>query len=264
MSFFPVETPIAGFRRFHPAPFRLVIDFSGVFVRLLAYGGGLAMLAVFVSDLMTSAADEFKIGRVLKADWAQAGRSYPAFALPPTESIGKPASYEILRHPLGGRRDILRWANDGDRPSAEIEIYRAGGEVEAYEDPTTSLATRLALPSKADVQMAGVMDTKFGPISLLRFHNAGKSLQGCIGFTKSFDDVHLRLSGWSCEGATAAAQRTMIGCALNGLTLLSAGNDPKVAEVFARSELRRTNCSADTTRSDWLNGSREPPLRGGL
>ena len=263
MSSFPIETPVAGFRRFHPAPLRLAIDFSGVFVRLLAYGSGLAMLAVFLTDLMTSASEDFKAGRVLKPDWAPAGRSYPAFALAPTDSRVKPAGYEIMRHPLGGRRDILRWAAEGDRP-AEIEIYRAGTEVEAYEDPTAALAARLAIPPTGDVQMAGVMDTKFGPVSLLRFHNAGPSLRGCVGFTKTFDDVHLRLSGWSCEGSTADAQRSLIGCALNGLTLLSAGNDPKVAEVFARAELRRTNCSAELARADWLNGAQEPSLRGPL
>ena len=31
--------------------------------------------------------------------------------------------------PLGGRKDIIRWAGAGEKPAAEIEIYRPGGEL---------------------------------------------------------------------------------------------------------------------------------------
>ena len=46
-------------------------------------------------------------------------------------------------------------------------------------------------------------------------------------------------------------------------TLLSAGNDPKVAELFAHAELRRAGCMAGKTpTADWVNGLQEPSLRG--
>jgi hypothetical protein len=34
----------------------------------------------------------------------------------------------IVRHPSGGRKDILRWASMSERASAELEIYRPGVE----------------------------------------------------------------------------------------------------------------------------------------
>jgi hypothetical protein len=52
---------------------------------------------------------------------------------------------------------------------------------------------------------------------------------------------------------------------LNRLTLLSAGNDPKLAELFARAELRRGDCAASavpTLSADWLKGGDASLLRG--
>ena len=52
---------------------------------------------------------------------------------------------------------------------------------------------------------------------------------------------------------------------LNRLTLLSAGNDPKLAELFARAELRRGDCAASgapALSADWLTGTDNPLLRG--
>jgi hypothetical protein len=52
---------------------------------------------------------------------------------------------------------------------------------------------------------------------------------------------------------------------LNRLTLLSAGNDPKLAELFARAELRRGDCAVSGTQAlsaDWLTGTDNPRLRG--
>ena len=60
---------------------------------------------------------------------------------------------------------------------------------------------------------------------------------------------------------------TAIGCMLNRLTLLAAGNDPKLAELFAHAELKRANCAspaAPALSADWVMGSENPRLRGAL
>jgi len=48
---------------------------------------------------------------------------------------------------------------------------------------------------------------------------------------------------------------------------LEAGNDPKLAELFARAELRRSGCTASAApalSADWLTGTSNPQLRGAL
>ena len=62
------------------------------------------------------------------------------------------------------------------------------------------------------------------------------------------------------------ARRAAVGCMLNRLILLTSGNEPKLAELFARAELRRGSCtaSASSTSADWPTGAQNPNLRGAL
>ena len=62
------------------------------------------------------------------------------------------------------------------------------------------------------------------------------------------------------------ARRAAIGCMLNRLILLTAGNDPKLAELFARAELKRGNCAArrHAPSADWVTAAENPRLRGTL
>ena len=43
---------------------------------------------------------------------------------------------------------------------------------------------------------------------------------------------------------------------------LSAGNDARLAELFAHAELRRGKCATNTGASDWIISADGPQLRG--
>ena len=77
-----------------------------------------------------------------------ADRSDPAFALSTPDASDKsekPDTYTIHhRNPLGGRRDILRWSGTGEKPTAELEIYRSGRE---YGPASAAQAELMAGPS---------------------------------------------------------------------------------------------------------------------
>jgi hypothetical protein len=60
------------------------------------------------------------------------------------------------------------------------------------------------------------------------------------------------------------ARRDAIGYILNRLILLSAGNQPKLAELFARAELKRGGCAASAASVDWVSGAENLGLRGTL
>jgi hypothetical protein len=235
----------------------------GTLARLLVYVGALALLAIVSIHLwdLLPAAD---LDASAKASWSTATRSYPAFAVRQPELVGKTASYEILRHPEGGRKDILRWAASGEKPIAELEIYRAGGELTQSGPAIAEITDRMDPGGAYELEAAGVIDSKFGTVPLLRLTGA----PACLGFMMThLDQPDLRISGWSCQGDTLPAQRAAVGCILNRLTLLSAGNDPKLAELFAQAELKRGNCAAAPASADaatWVTDSENPRLRGGL
>lgn len=251
--------------RLHPVFINLAEECRALFVRLLAYVCGVGALALIAADLFAGAAIEaVEASAPLRSRnaWIAAVRPQPAFAAPAADFASQSESYEILRHLEGGRKDIMRWgASLAEAPSAEIELYRPGAELTAFASPTTEIATRRA--DASNIQAAGVIETKFGTVALVGFasHVSGTP-RPCMGFAHSFEAPRLQLSGWTCQGDTARSQRQAVACALDRLTMLSAGNDQKLAELFARAELRRAGCGP--IRSDWVTAINEPVLRGRL
>jgi hypothetical protein len=230
-----------GTGRIRPALKGMVDELFGTLARLIAYVGTLALLfilGVYLCDQLPDLHAETSA----RPDWTAATRSAPAFASNQYDLAYKTRSYQILRHPEGGRRDVLRWNAGNGKAAAELEIYRPGGEFEpgVMREPDT----------------AGVVDSKFGLVTLLRPTGDGDN---CLGFLKTVDQPALRISGYVCQGETLPARGAAIACMLNRLSLIAAGNDAKLAELFARAELKRADC-----RTDWVSGSARPALRGAI
>ena len=233
-------------------------------VRLLAYLCGVGALALIAADLFSPfALDRVDIVPSQNRDaWIPAVRPQPAFATPGADFSVRSESYEIVRHAHGGgRKDILRWV--GETPLSQLELYRPGTELTAFGPVANEVAARVLRGRKEAVQEAGVIETKFGALPLVRFAGeAGGKPRACMGFAYTFDSPRLQISGWTCQGDNAQSQRRAIGCVLDRLTMLSAGNDPKLADLFAQAELRRFGCRNAAAATDWVTATQEPALRG--
>ncbi|MGD9838579.1 MAG: hypothetical protein AB7F72_02365 [Afipia sp.] len=263
-----LDQPLPNTSGIHPALRSFADECSAVAVRILAYLCGLAVLAVIAVDLVSAvpvAANTGDHALPAQPGWVPASRPHPAFAISKLDLSDRTDAYEILRHPEGGRKDILRWAAvAGEAPTAEIEVYRPGGELDAFTAPGADLAGRMGLPFR-DIEPAGFVDTKFGQVTLMRLSGAAlPGKQACLGFAKTYTSPAVRISGWACQADTPGTQRSFIGCTLNRLILLSAGNDPKMAELFARAELKRDTCNAPLAPNNWIAASDAPLLRGAL
>jgi hypothetical protein len=224
-----------------------------------------------IHPALTSFADQLPLDEAsepaARPGWALASRAHPAFAVSQFDLPGKTETYDILRHPEGGRKDVLHWAAQGEKPVAELEIYRPGGEMSRSGPATAELAGRMSPNDGRELESAGVIDSKFGAVTLLRPAGSSDGARSCLGFINRLGEPNLRLSGWSCQGDTLPARRAAIGCMLSRLMLLTAGNDPKLAELFAHAELKRGSCppsATSGTSADWVTGAENPPLRGTL
>jgi hypothetical protein len=127
-----------------------------------------------------------------------------------------------------------------------------GGELSQSGPAVAELAARMDPNGARELEAAGVIDGKFGPVTLLRLAGSADEARACLGFIKRLDEPNLQISGWSCQGDALPAQRAAIGCILNRLILLTTGNEPKLAELFARTELKRGSCSI--SHIGWLSG----------
>ena len=251
--------------RIHPALTSFADEVCGTLARLFAYVMTLALFAIGGMALWEQLPDAAAMGPSTRGAWTLADRSTRAFAVSQFDPHDKTVTYEIFRHPLGGRRDVLHWSGADKKLVAELEIYRPGGELNHEGPAIADIAARMDPGGVRELEAAGLIDSKFGNLTLLRLINGADSPRACLGFMKRVSDPNLRISGWSCQGDNLPARRAAISCMLNRLTLLSTGNDPKLAELFARAELRRGDCAnsaAPALSADWLTGSDNVQLRG--
>ena len=155
----------------------------------------------------------------------------------------------------------MRWLDQDKKAVAELEVYRIGGEPDR-SGSSPGIAARIDPAGGSGLEAAGVIDSKFGPVTLLRAVGGAPS---CIGFAKHFTDPDLQISGWSCQGGAPRARRAAVACLLNRLVLLTAKNEPGLASLFASAELARGGCAAPSSRpADWVTAAENPALRGSL
>jgi hypothetical protein len=236
-----------------PVPYSVSGDIRATLVRILAYMGGLALLAILAASLFRDGAVVAAVNPVPRSDWVSIDRPHPAFELQMTEWALSNADYAILRRATdGGRKDVLSWGVPAaSGPYVAVEIYRPGAAGEHFIDAASEIAARIvAFPVTDDVKAAGQLDTKFGTVSLVDFavaaggRSAGRrgEVRRCLGFAKPFANPRMQLSGWYCSPGEEVVDRAVLACALDRLTMLSAGGDPEMAALFARAEVKRTFC----------------------
>jgi hypothetical protein len=252
--------------RIHPALTSFADECCGMLARLIAYVGTLALLAIAAVHLWDQLPVIADIEPPAKSGWGAAPHAAPAFAVSRFNSPDKTESYEIFRHPEGGRKDVFRWGDPGVWPVAELEIYRPGAESSQSAPVMAEIAARMVPEGGRELEAAGVIGSKFGNVTLLRLAGSTDGARSCLGFVRPLDQPRLQISGWSCQGEAVPARRAAIACLLNRLILLTAGNDPKLAELFAGAELRRGSCDAATAAlsADWVTAAENPLLRGTL
>lgn len=249
----------------HPVLRSFADEVRAVVVRLMAYTGGLAALAFIAADLFSTVPVIASVEQpAARPGWFEVAKPHPAFAVAQADFSGTPTTYGIRRHPEGGRKDTLVWGMAGENPVAEVEIFRLGGETPENAPPAPDLAIRMGLLAGGEAEAAGIIETKFGPVSLIRFPAQESKTKPCLGFARVFEGARIHITGFTCNADTIAAQRASVGCLLNRLTLLAAGNDSKMAELFARAELKRGTCNPAPVPGDWVSSLQEPQLRGRL
>ena len=144
---------------------------------------------------------------------------------------------------------MLTWGEPAaSGPYVMVEIYRPGAASERFIDAPSEIAARIVgFTVTDDVKPAGEIDSKFGAVPLVDFAIAvpgtpNERPRRCLGFARPFDDPPMQIAGWYCSAGEEVVDRATLACALDRLTILSAGGDPELAALFARAELKRTFC----------------------
>src|SRR5579863_4765597 len=149
------SNPDSGFHT-HPALTSFADECCATLARLIAYVGTLALFAIVSLNFW----DQLQLNTAAAEPADQPGfmlalRSRPAFAVSSLDPPEKSESYEVFRHPAGGRKDSFHWGPPGEKPVAELEIYRPGGEFDGSEPLTRDLALRMAEGAGEALEAAG-------------------------------------------------------------------------------------------------------------
>src|SRR4029077_7064736 len=75
---------------------------------------------------------------------------------------------------------------------------------------------------------------------------APSGVRTCLRFSRGFEGPRVELTGWFCNGGPELVDRGMLACALDRLSLLAAGGEPKLATPFARAEIKRSFCGQNS------------------
>lgn len=223
--------------------FTITGEIRAIAVRLFAYISGIAGLAIIAAELFQSAPVVAAIEPTSAPEWITVERPAPAFAVNLPE-ISEEPRYVIRRHVRGGgRKDIVSFGEPGTSLRfVQIEIYRPGSELGHFADAGSEIASRAALLGPAgDVRVSLPLDSKFGPVETVDFAVGRFGGGHCVGFVRSVSTPRIQITGMSCSMNTIV-DRKSVTCVLDRLTLLSAGSDQKIAEIFARAEVNRKFC----------------------
>lgn len=229
----------------HPALHSWREELPSTFVRVLAYLGGAAFISMAAARVFQSPPAMSAIPPGHRSEWIEVERPFPAFALSIPEAADVPASYAIRRHAEGdGRKDILELGeSDSAAPYLRVEIYRPGREIQNFGDPKAEVVTSADALGPIEVQRADKpLASKFGPLTIVSFATSKGTPRRCLGFVRAYSDPRLQLSGWFCQGGADFIEQGTLACALDRLTLLAAGSEPKVGALFAQAELNRSYC----------------------
>ena len=127
-------------------------------------------------------------------------------------------------------------------PYLQVEIYRPGSEIAPLRR-SASRDRRGGGRARAGrvATRGGAAGEQIRPAVGRAFDTSKGAPRHCLGFVRAYDDPRLQLSGWFCRGGDRSGSSTL-ACALDRLTLLSAGSEPKVGALFAQAELNRSYC----------------------
>jgi hypothetical protein len=231
--------------RMHPALQSWRDELPSSSVRILAYLCAVALLSIAAARVSESPPVMDNITAENWSAWVDIERPFPAFALSIPEAAEVPASYAIRRNVLGGgRKDILVLGEpDSAAPYLQVEIYRPGNEIGKFADPKAEIIDSAAALGPAGFKRADEpLASKFGRLTILPFTTSKGTPRHCLGFVRAYDDPRLQISGWFCQGGGEFIQPSTLACALDRLTLLAAGSEPKVGTLFAQAELNRSYC----------------------
>ena len=184
--------------------------------------------------------------------WLAIPKPVQVFSLEAPELVNLPVAYSARRLSDGnGRDDVLAFGSLADgRLGLRLRVSRA--QRQAPPPPLYAALARQAADVGLSIDHSGlpdVMPTRFGRFEIVRIALTGgrvatplsvRTTTPCSGFRLVNDEPGFIITGLAC-GATDAVPSATLSCLIDRLDLASGGDDRRLIEFFAASELKRNS-----------------------
>ncbi len=211
----------------------------------------------------------------LRPAWIDVTRATGAFAVSMSGLDVSNSIYLVRRHrDGGGRKDLMTWGTPQSSGAyVRIELYRPGNEGIFPNDAFDAVAA-LASDTKINAELTETENhlmTKFGELPIIEMGVMGADgTRSCVAVSGSWESPRFGIVAWWCNSGPEMVAHGQLACLLDKLTLMSAGGDDRLAEFFAKAELKRNFCGATgplvaathKRPDDWIAVKAEPKLRG--
>ena len=234
-----------------PASTSIPEDIRATLVRLLAYMGGLAALAVAAASFFAAPADivaALGSASAQRPAWRTVERPYPAFELLMPELIGSTYNYAIQRRAKdGARKDLLSFGEPGDagppmpwskstgRPWPAI----ASSMRRAKSPPASSITPSPTTSSRTARSTANSARCRWWILPRAQWPNPAMSAAASASRGRSTSPPCKSPAGIAAP-AGEVVDRTIVACLLDRLTLVKRRRQAR--RMFARAEIKRPFC----------------------
>ncbi|WP_139267706.1 MULTISPECIES: hypothetical protein [unclassified Beijerinckia] len=180
-----------------------------------------------------------------QSPWTVLERPFQMYGLNAAEFGREPTSFEAKRHREGrGRIDILTWGrlDDDAHPYLRLAVHRVGREAIADSSFFIHMVREAASFGAAITRgnVADPMTTRFGLFEAADVMlESGSAQSNCLGFRFSSAERLVRMTGFACGTGDTPVDRQTLACTLDGIQLISAGEDHDLARFFTNAETRR-------------------------
>lgn len=205
--------------------------------------------------------------------WVPVKKPVAVFNLEGPETEGSAFTLQVFAQGRYSRQDVLTWRVEGERrstatrPEIRLIVERFEKERPTHRPLYADVALRAADVNASIQRMSPAQElaTKFGGVevadAVVAFEAGPLS---CLVFRR-IDTVGLTIAGWYCGSAERPADRVSLGCFVNRLDLVSAGQDKALKRLFSEAELRRQGCRSARQagrKMTWLDHEAPvPPLK---
>jgi hypothetical protein len=190
--------------------------------------------------------------------WQPIAKPHKVFALAAPEIEKLSQTYQAWRHMAMGlledRLGIGHFADGGMH--AQMSVFRtfsSSPHADASSFLTRSFYLDLVRSSSQNglgilrIARTEMMDAKFGSLETADILLSDGGIErSCLAYRHISTDSQLRFNGWLCGPTEQPVSRPILGCFIDRLTLMMAGEDKTLRQTFANAELKRNPACLST------------------